>query len=187
MFGGAAYNRVVMGWMDEWSVVSKCDVLHNVPSRRQWSICMDTFHTMALPSHCCIVFEKEKRNTKCHYEWLQKFESAKPGYALGALFGFLVLIMSRVLPVGILGLGCTCILMTRNSCCTERRSSLPSPSPAMGHLYLHHPFSQCSCLCSHGASRAECGAGWWLWEAEQFAERFFTADSCSSSLLSPRI
>lgn len=87
---------------DQLSPSAMC---YNVPSRRQWSICMDTFHTMALPSHCCIVFEKEKRNTKCHYEWLQKFESAKPGYALGALFGFLVLIMSRVLPAGILGLG----------------------------------------------------------------------------------
>lgn len=67
---------------------------------------MDMFHTAALPSHCCTFFGKDKK----HYcEWLQIIfkwsASAKSGYTLGAVFRFLVLIMSHVLAAGISGLG----------------------------------------------------------------------------------
>lgn len=59
---------------------------------------MDMCHIAALPSHCCMFFEKDKKH---HCEWLEIICKWTASAKLGVLWlcaglGFLVLIMSNM-------------------------------------------------------------------------------------------
>lgn len=109
--------------------------------------------------------------------------SAKLGYALGAVFGFLVLNTSHVLSAGfdISGLGLCHHFKDQKSLWHITRAAYASLLPQ-----LQTTRTWCWCLrwCSSVMGRAERGSGWQLWEGDQPAARWV---SCCCSLVSPQV